>query len=155
MPKKLLKILLIFVVTTTFGCGKELDDKDLIKALIEDAALSASEKDVRGVMKHFSKDYLDDRGYNYKNIKGIVFSQIIRKDTLRVFTRSIKVQVDGVDALASANVILARGQEVESVSDIIPDQSAGYRFNFILKKIDGDWLITSADWTDVGARALL
>lgn len=150
------KLLLILLIITTFGCGgEELTDEDRIKALIESVAASASEKDVKGVMQYFSKDYRDDRGHEYINVKGLIFSQLIKKGSLRVFTRGTTIQVDGGDALASVNVILSRGAEVESIADVIPSQSGGYRFKLVLKKVEGDWLIASADWTDIGAAALL
>lgn len=150
------KLLLILITFFAVGCGGEvLTDEAIIEALIKDVATSASDKDVKGVMKHFSKDYRDDRGHDYRNVKGLIFSQLIRGDSISVFVRSTKVQVKDTDALARVNVILARGAVVESISDIIPDQSGGYRFKFVLKKIDDQWLVTSADWENVGAGALL
>lgn len=150
------KLLLILITFFAVGCGgEELTDEDRIEALIKDVATSASDKDVKGVMKHVSKDYRDDRGHDYRNVKGLIFSQLIRGDSISVFVRSTKVQVKDTDALARVNVILARGAVVESISDIIPDQSGGYRFKFVLKKIDDQWLVTSADWENVGAAALL
>lgn len=150
------KLLLILLLVTTFGCGgEELTDEGRIEALIESVATSASEKDVKGVMQHFSKDYRDDRGHEYINVKGLIFSQLIKKGTLRVFTRGTTIQVKDNDALASVNVILSRGVEVKSIADVIPNQSGGYRFKLVLRKVEDEWLITSADWTDVGAGALL
>src|SRR3990170_2480306 len=75
--------------------------------------------------------------------------------TVSVFVRSVDTEIKENTAIVRANVILVRGKDIKSISDIIPESAAGYRFEMVFKKEGRDWKVVSGTWQDVGAAGLL
>lgn len=144
---------LVFFIAS---CAKEVSEKDKVKLVIDEVATSIQNKDMKKVMKHFSEDYKDDRGNDRRAIKSFIFMQVMRKGELSVFVRStdISIDEDGRKALAMVDAILAEGINTDTLSDILPEKSSGYKFTLLFDKVDGDWLINNATWENVGAKAL-
>lgn len=153
----------VIKITTVFAlilfvssCGKVVSEEDKVREVIKSTASEMMEKDIRGVMKHFSEDYKDDRGNDRKTIKSFIFMQVMRQGKISIFLRSMDVSIaeEGDKALAIVDVVLAEGISTENFSDILPDSSSGYRFTLLLDDNDGRWQINSATWENIGARAL-
>ncbi len=151
IKKLLLSVLLVFM----FGCGGDVTEEDRVRAVIDKVAEAAEARDVKAFMKNISKDYRDDFGHDYNGIKSILFYQFMWAEKVSVFVRSTDVEVDGAVAIAETNVVLIMGKVVENLADIIPEDAAGYRFNLVFNKEDGDWKVRSAAWEDVGIMGLL
>ena len=112
-------------------------------------------KDIDGIRKHISKSYKDQEGNDYDSVRRILLYHFIRAETVSVFVRSVDAEVKEDTAIVRANVILVRGKEIKSISDIIPESAAGYRFEMIFKKEGKEWKVVSGAWQNVGAAGLL
>jgi ketosteroid isomerase-like protein len=140
------------------ACSKGVTEEDKVRQVVTEVAGAAERKDLKGVMRHVSKDYNDDRGNDYDGVKGILFYQFLRSSKVSVFVRGVDVEIDmdrGDRALVNTKVLLVRGKEVKEIEDIIPEDAAGYRFSVIFRKEDGDWKALSAGWDNVGVIGLL
>jgi ketosteroid isomerase-like protein len=137
------------------ACSKGVTEEDRVRQVVADVAEAAEKKDLKGVMRHVSKDYNDDKGNDYDGAKGIVFYQFLRSPKVSVFVRGVEVEVKEDRALVNTKVVLARGKEVKKIEDIIPEDAAGYRFSVVFRKEDGDWKALSAKWDNVGIFGLL
>lgn len=156
-----LNIILLLTITLSVallgvsGCTKKMGDVEEIKALIEDVAQAAKKKDVKGAIVYFSDSYADDYGNNRDSIKRYLLYELLRKGKISIFIRSVDVTIDGERAMAVVNAVLARGMDITNIKELIPENSAGYRFTLILEKAEGDWLVVNASWDNVGVRALI
>ncbi|MBI5048489.1 MAG: hypothetical protein HZB54_06055 [Deltaproteobacteria bacterium] len=137
------------------ACAKRPSEEDKLKAIVNKAAESAQDKDIDEIRRHISKSYKDQEGNDYDGVRRILAYHFIRAETVSIFVRSVDAEIKGDTALVRANVILVRGKEVKSISDIIPESAAGYRFEMIFKKEGRDWKTVSGTWQDVGAAGLL
>jgi ketosteroid isomerase-like protein len=137
------------------ACSKGVTEEDRVRQVVADVAEAAEKKDLKGIMRHVSKDYNDDKGNDYDGAKGIVFYQFLRSPKVSVFVRGVEVEVKEDRALVNTKVVLARGKEVKKIEDIIPEDAAGYRFSVVFRKEDGDWKALSAMWDNVGIFGLL
>jgi ketosteroid isomerase-like protein len=137
------------------ACSKGVTEEDMVRQVVADVAEAAEKKDLKGIMRHVSKDYNDDKGNDYDGAKGIVFYQFLRSPKVSVFVRGVEVEVKEDRALVNTKVVLARGKEVKKIEDIIPEDAAGYRFSVVFRKEDGDWKALSAMWDNVGIFGLL
>lgn len=149
---------LIAVLALSYACSKKTPAEEEVRRTIAGAVKKAEEKDVKGFMGFISKDYSDETGNSHDEIRGIVFFHFMRPEKLSVFVRSLEVRVEGATALVDAKVIAVRGgggDGVKEIKDIIPEDAAGYRFSLVMKKEDGDWKVTTAEWKDIGAASLL
>ena len=146
--------MLLFFLTLS-SCSKGVSEENRLKAIVNEVAEAAQNKDIDEIRKHISKSYRDQEGNDYDGVRRILLYHFIRAETVSVFVRSTDVEIKGDTALVKANAILARGKEVKSIKDIIPESAAGYRFEVIFKKENKDWKVVSGSWQDVGAAGLL
>ena len=137
------------------GCTKQIAEEDKLKNIVNEVAESAQKKDIDGIRKHISKSYRDQEGNDYDGVRRVLFYHFIREETVSVFVRSVDAEIKEDTALVRANVILVRGKDIKSISDIIPESAAGYRFEVVFKKEKGDWKAVNGQWQDVGAAGLL
>ncbi|MCK4738411.1 MAG: hypothetical protein KAT46_00540 [Deltaproteobacteria bacterium] len=153
---KPIMILLAFGLVFSSCSKKPETEEDALRAVVEEMAQKASEKNIRGVMNFISKDYRDDFGNERRTIKGILLFELIKKERAKVFLRKINVELDGDRAVVTVKAILARGVGVEKLSDIVLRDSAGFGFNLFFKKeSDGKWRVVSGKWESIGASVLL
>ncbi|MBI5875782.1 MAG: hypothetical protein HZB81_08095 [Deltaproteobacteria bacterium] len=148
-------VFLILVFLILSACAKQISEEDKLKAIVNETAEAAQKKDIGEIRKHISKSYKDADGNDYDAVRRILAYHFIRAETVSIFVRNVDVEIKGDTALVRANVILVRGKEVKSISDIIPESAAGYRFEMIFKKEGRDWKTVSGTWQDVGAAGLL
>jgi hypothetical protein len=150
--KAFLYILLLFVGMSlaVSACKKPMSEEDKIKAVIEDTADRAKEKDLKGVLAHVSESYKDESGNDRNAIKGILFVYFQGYEKVGVFVRDIQVAVDGDKAEAQVKVILTGGEDPDTMGDIVPKSGGGYLLDLKLKKEDDEWTVVRAKWTDIG-----
>jgi hypothetical protein len=137
------------------ACSKKQGDEELIRQVIAEAAASAGEKDVSGVIKQLSKDYHDDRGLDYRAVKGVILGELIKPGGVKVFVTAVSVELKPPRAIAVAKAVLVRGKDVKSVKDIIPDDADAYKFTLLLKKEDNGWKVFNSSWESVSVAGLL
>jgi ketosteroid isomerase-like protein len=155
-PPYTLHLVFALLFLVFFGaCSKGVTEEDKVRQVVASVAEAAEKKDLKGVMRHVSKDYNDDKGNDYDGAKGIVFYQFLRSPKVSVFVRGVDVEVKEDRALVNTKIVLARGKEVKKIEDIIPEDAAGYRFSVVFRKEDGDWKALSARWDNVGIFGLL
>ncbi len=137
------------------ACSKGISEEDKLKNIVNEVAEAAQKKDIDGVRKHISKSYRDQEGNDYDGVRRVLLYHFIRAETVSVFVRSVDVEIKEDTAIVTANVILVRGKDIKSISDIIPESAAGYRFEMVFKKEGRDWKVVSGTWQNVGAAGLL
>ncbi len=132
------------------ACKKPLSEEDRIKAVINDTADRAKEKDIKGILEHVSKDYRDPEGNDRNALKGILFVYFQGYEKVGVFVRDIQVTVNGDEAEAQVKVILTGGQDPDTMGNVVPKSGGGYLVDLKLAKEGGDWMVVRASWTDIG-----
>lgn len=143
--------LLIFL----WACSEELTEEDRLRLVVDEIAASARAKDVKAMMEHVSRDYNDDKGFDYDGVKGVLFYEFFRTKKVGVFVRGVDVEVKGDSALVNTKVLLVRGKAVEKLEDVIPEEANGFRFSVVFRKEEGEWKALSANWDRVGVLGLL
>lgn len=151
MKTKALIFICLFILS---ACARPVSEEDRLKAIVNEAAEAAQKKDIDAIRKHISKSYKDPEGNDYDSVRRILAYHFIRAETVSVFVRGIDIEIKGGTALAAVNAFLVRGKDVKSIKDILPESAAGYKFDLIFKKEDGDWKVVNAEWQNVGAAGL-
>jgi hypothetical protein len=134
-------VLLFALVVFLPACKGKPNDEDAVKAVMKEMADSAGKKDISGVMKHIARDYKDASGNDYGQIKGVLAMYFIQPEGISVFLRKQHIEVKGEKAAAVVNAVVSRGQATEA---------SGFVFDLSFKKMDGEWMLTSALWRQVG-----
>jgi ketosteroid isomerase-like protein len=147
--------LALSLLVLVWACSKGASEEDRIRELVQDVTESARAKDLKGIMKHVSRDYNDESGNDHRGLKGMIFYQFFRTEKVGVVVRGVEVEVQGEKALVDTKLFLVRGRHVEKVEDIIPEEASGYRLSVVFRKEDGEWKALSANWDRVGVLGLL
>jgi len=151
--KRVVTILLIFVISiTALGCHKETE-QDKVKRVITDIQAAAQEKDVKKIINNIAKIYNDPQGYNYETIKGLLIGYFLRYPKISAYITNLEISIENKSAKAVFQTVLTSGNKTGSVSDVIPQTLGVYDFDVSLKKELNGWKVTSAKWEQVGNDA--
>jgi hypothetical protein len=132
------------------ACKKEMTDEEIIFTIIADAAESAREKDIKGVLEHVSLSYKDEEGNDRDGMKGLLFYYFRSYERVGIFVRDVEISVEGDRADASVKVIFTGGEDIDEVGDVIPSSGSGYLLDLKLRREDDTWMVIRAGWTDIG-----
>ena len=143
-------VLLVGVGLAFTSCKKPISDEERIKAIIEETADRAVEKDIKGVLSHVSESYKDEEGNDRNAVKGLLFVYFQEYEKVGLFVRDIQVTVDGDEAEAQIKAILTGGEDPDTMGDVVPKSGGGYLIDLKFVKEDGEWMVVRGKWTDIG-----
>jgi len=136
------------------ACTKETEE-DRVKKVITSVQQAAEEKKIAAVLEHISKSYRDPQGNDYNGIKGILAFYFFRHQKVSVYMPNIDIVVTGPTAKALFQAILTgRGAGESAGTTILPEALGAYDFEVQLKKEEGKWKVTSAQWQRAGEGTL-
>jgi len=127
------------------SCGKQLTVEQQIIATIREmeARIEAGER--RPFMEHISEDFSGQGGsMNREQVRALMIMQLNRYQRLQGQLLPIQVEDTGEDT-ASANFRAL----VTGGPNWIPESGQVFEFDTRWRKVDGDWLLTAADWDPV------
>ena len=136
--RRVVTILLIFVIAIAFlGCHKETD-QDKVKKIITDIQVASEARDVEKIINNLAKTYSDPQGFNFEGIKGLLLGYFLRYPKISVYINSLTISVEDTSAKAVFQTILTSGEKTGSVTDIIPQSLGIWDFDVTLKKESND-----------------
>jgi len=147
--KRIVTILLIFVIAmTVLGCHKQTE-QDKVKKVITDIQAAGEEKDVKKIINNIAKTYNDPQGYNYETIKGLLIGYFLQYPKISAYITNLEISIENTSAKAVFQTVLTSGKKTGSISDVIPQTLGVYDFDVSLKKESNGWKVTSAKWEQV------
>ena len=138
----------MLTIGTGAGCRKAQSDEDQVRAVIRRAIEAANEKKAGDVVEDAASDFAGPRGADLRECRRILTGYFLQKGWLKVFEQRLEVQVEGTSADAKLEVVVARGTPVTSIEDVVPKQASRLSFDLKLRKRDGAWLFTNADYQE-------
>ena len=91
------------------------DDEVVIRELITNAAVALEESDVGGALRCVSKDYKDEAGVNYNQLKSLVLQAIWSEINYTVDAPIASLRVDGDQATAEVDARVTRTDKSEVI----------------------------------------
>jgi len=137
------------------SCKPKVSDEEQIKAAVVEMAKAAEAKDVSAVKGHISKNYKDPAGNDYNAMKGILAYYFMQPEGISVFLREQKVELRGEKGYDTVRAVISRGGKVDSAVSVLPSEAGGFILDLTFEKEDGDWMLTSAIWREVGVGEAL
>ncbi len=138
-------LLTIFLLLSIPFCKKATDEEQL-KKIVRILSEAGSRKDIKTIKEYISKDYRDPKGNDYDALRSLLAYYFLQYPRISIFITEQSVNIKGNSATVEAHAVLSSGREIKSLSDIIPEGMTFYVFIIDFKKINGNWLIFSADW---------
>jgi hypothetical protein len=126
-------------------------DEEQIRDAIRAVGDGARAGDVLATMKPVSRDYVDEQGLTYDDVRGFLFREFKRRGGITVMLSDIEVTLNGDTAEADFHAVLADGIDVASL-DLSPGDADSFTFHVWLARDGGDWKITGSRYERGGAE---
>jgi hypothetical protein len=139
---------LLVILFALFSC-REKSDQDLISALLDQTIAAANERSAGKIVEHATEDFKGPSGADVKDCRRILTGYFFGKGWLKVFEQTREIVVDGSTAKAKLDVIIAVGNEVQKLEDLIPTNGTHLLFDVDLEKISGEWKYKRATYKHV------
>lgn len=152
MHRRVVSCFLLTLLTAIFflsGCHTETE-ADRIKKVITSVQHAAEEKKIMTILDQLSRSYRDAQGYDYDGIKGLLAFYFYRHQKVRVYIPSLEATVNGSDAAASFEAVLAGAAPEKASGTPLPGALGVYRFTVDLRQEGGGWKVVSAKWERIG-----
>jgi hypothetical protein len=120
-------------------------DEEKILEAIHAVADGARAGDVLATMKPVSRDYVDEQGLTYDDVRGFLFREFKRRGGITVMLSDIEVTLHGDTADADFHALLADGIDIASL-DLLPGDADSFTFHVQLARDGGDWKITGSSY---------
>ncbi|MGH7901889.1 MAG: hypothetical protein ACRENZ_09150 [Thermodesulfobacteriota bacterium] len=106
--KKIILSLIIVVLIIVFFVYREEDDSGEVRNLLDELVMAGEEKDLEGIMEHFSSHYSDEYGANYFVVQNVIKNYFERYDGFKgEYSRlraTAKKSEDKVEVLANLDL---------------------------------------------------
>ena len=124
-------------------------DEDQIRALFDDAARAAEEKRVddavRGISERFEGEGLDRR-----RLRRLVLFEVLRGEWVSVSVAGAHIRVEGDQALANVDLVLARATgQGKKLAAILPGEATARRLKCRLEREAAGWRVVEASGQEV------
>ncbi len=124
------------------------DPEAQIRALLEEVVAAAERRDLGGILTHVSEGFRG-QGMNRDQLKGLLFVELRRGAWRKVvlYQTEIALAPDQRRAQVDTLALLAAGEQVKSLTDLVPTSGDQYRFRLELaREEDGVWRTTAASY---------
>jgi len=139
-------LLLLWAVVLLQACNAGGDSaQDQIREFIESGVATAEEGSSGDLGDKIHGSYLDQKGYNKKQLTALLRAYFFRHKNIHLFTRIDEIELLGdSQAMVRLHVAMA-GSVISDVDAISALRARIYRFELRLVK-DDDWLLQHASW---------
>lgn len=139
-------ILLSLTLLFPCSCRRETEE-DRIRTIVAEVEQAAERKDVRTILNHLARTYRDPQGNDYEGIRGLLGFSFFRHPRVSVFIPAMDVTLSEGAARAQFQAVLTGGEQGGSPGALLPRNLGVYDFDVSFSKMDGEWKIVSAGWT--------
>lgn len=142
----------------TSACHKKISEEEQVRQVIRQVAEAASKRDLAGMIKPTSKDFVgvikgNDEAMQRKMVKMMLFRYLRRDPAPQVILRSIDVEVH--KDMANAKVLALVGRGPVNLKQLGASQAQAMQFDLRLQKIEDDWKLKSAAYQPINPKKLL
>ena len=137
---------LVWSVILLQACSETAESpEDAIRVFIEAGVEAAESRSLDGMNDLLHANYLDQKGYNKKRLRGLLQAYFLRHKELYLFTKIEEIDLlTENEAIVRLHVAMA-GSVISGVDAISSLRAQIYQFELQLIKED-DWLLHHASW---------
>lgn len=134
------------IVLMLSACSRPSEPEAEIRAFIAEAQAAAEAHRVGDLRQLIAEDYNDERGNDRKAIENLLRLQILRQQSIHLFTRIDTIELPSPDRAAVRVAVAMVGQPVSRADELINLKADLYRFDLELERRDGAWVARRAQW---------
>jgi len=147
-------LLLLWAVVLLQACSAGGDSaQDQIREFIESGVAAAEARSSGDLGDKIHGNYLDQKGYNKKQLTALLRAYFFRHKNIHLFTKIDEIELlSDSQAMVRLHVAMA-GSVISDVDAISALRARIYRFELRLVK-DDDWLLQHASWAPASKLTL-
>jgi len=129
------------------GCGveSELSEEDKVRATLTAIEIAAEARSLSAMIEHISDSYRDYEGNDYQKIKALLQLQLIKNQSINIFSKIRELEVSADSATVELSVAMAsRGGDLSIEENRL--RADTHRFSILLKREKEQWKIRSVSW---------
>lgn len=131
------------------SCKERDSEEDRVRAVIRKAVAAGNEKKVGEVVEDAVENFRGPRGASLQDCRRVLLGYFMQQGWIRAFEQDLKVSfVDTTHARVELDLVLARGNEVKKLEDVVPTNASRFLFTIELSLVSGEWKLTSADYAE-------
>lgn len=133
------------------ACKRETEE-DRVRAVIHRAVEAGNEKSVRGILEDAAPSFKGPGDASLDESRRILVGYFLSVGGgwTKSFEQDLQVTIDAPDrAHASLDLLIARGNPVNKIEDVVPTNAGHFVFSLELAKIDGAWKFTRASYKQI------
>jgi hypothetical protein len=143
---------MVFIIALTVGgcSGQEtLSDEDKVRATLSAIEIAAEQRSLSSMIEHVSQSYRDYEGNDYARIKGLLQLQLIKNQSINIFSKIQELEIIGDSATVEMSVAVAsRGVDLSSEANRL--RADTHRVSILLVREKTDWRIKVLVGNEVG-----
>ena len=138
MNAKIIILLIVALFAGIFFWPQNLSDEEAIHQTLNHAIAGLSERDLSLIMDGLSEEYLDENRLNKKAIKGILFQQFQRKQSIIVQLSDKKLRLTPPTAHIDARAMVMAGSLLDRDGN-----NVSFELHIAFQKEEDTWRIVS------------
>jgi hypothetical protein len=157
--KAVVLALAVIVALAALGCSKKTSAEDQVRQTVRDAADAVEALDLDDFMAHLAPNFTDDHGNNRDMVEAMLFAELMRPGSIKIFIPVLDVEVQGRVARVSAKVIVIRGADlsaIKTLDDVVPEEASAFEVAAVFRlEEEKRWVAVGANWLETGIMGLL
>jgi hypothetical protein len=139
---------IVFAIVLVIGaCSQQptLSDEDKVRATLSAIEAATEQRSLSSMIEHVSSSYKDYNGNDYKKIKSIMQLQLIKNQSINIFSKIQELEIIGDTATVEMSLAMA-SRNVDLSSEANRLRADTHRFSILLIREKQDWKVQSASW---------
>ncbi|MBL8250825.1 MAG: hypothetical protein JNK31_04055 [Candidatus Competibacter sp.] len=146
-PSKLIGWLWLTLALALLGCSRQSSPEAEIRETVAKAVAAAEARDVRDLRGMIADDYADRRGLDRKALENLLRLQVLRQQSLHLFTRVRRIEFPEPDRARASVAAAMAGRPVADAGALVNLNADLYRFELeLVRHGPNDWRVRGADW---------
>ena len=123
------------------------DPEEQVRRTLEEAVKEVEARDLGALMDHVSERF-KARSMDKRSLKGFMFMQLRRGDWRRVFLVDTQIEIGASQQTAQVETgaVLATGENIERLEDVVPTDAGSYRFDIQMELEEDDWRVVTVEY---------
>jgi hypothetical protein len=132
-PAPLLLSALLLLLSSA-AC-QDPSDEDQVRAAVQRAITAVHDKKPSAVVEEAAPDFRGPGNANLEEVRRIITGYLLTQGWVRAFERKLSVTVaeDATHAHVDLELVLARGNKVERLEDVVPTQATAWDMDLELE----------------------
>ena len=131
-----------------FGaCKDDPSDEDQIRAAVDRALAAVNDKRPADVVEDAAEAFRGPRGMSKVEVRRSLVGYLITQKWLKAFGRGIEIEVKGDTAHVDLEVLVAEGNKIEKIEDVLPTNGTVLDMDLELERQDGEWRFVEGAYT--------